>query len=275
MAELKAGRVGTPSSSLDLDEEAQRNVVQQVFDLWITPEIARRKTEGRWADGTALVGAQVFLPSPLDGEVPTVLLNQEVRAIAKVKFKDAAHLKPGDPVRANDIKEIGSIRRLPEDHPNAGMITILSLNDKWHMVFDLRRDAHRAKRILDAAQDFALSARDSDRCDRRGPAFDNLYSAAELSAKAQLLLFAFYPYNNPKDHGAIYGRHKKWVQMGNLPSSHSQAFDKLRRARSNARYLDGYQPLPGFDLLFWAVAEMIATGRGQLPEFNDETEEVR
>ncbi len=264
---------GDEAGILPLDgesEEIELNPVQQAFEIWIQPEVERRINSGTWERGTAIIAAQVFLPSPLDGEEPMVRLNGEVQASVKVKFKPKVSIKVGDPVNARDIQEIGPVSRLAQDDANAGLITLLLLENSWHMSFDFRRDVPRASAILDRAQEFTLSASDSHDLGRDGVSYDNLFSAAELAAKAQLLLYMFFPYKHPNDHGAIFGRYRTWSSSGNVPHQHINALKALRRVRPRARYLQGDSPYPEFDELYWTVADMIARTREYAGSVNQE-----
>jgi hypothetical protein len=249
----------------DPDEETQVRAIQQAFDLWITPEIERRKAAGTWPNGTALTGAQILLPSPLDNKPIEIRLNQEVRMLAQIEFAAPATVRPDDPVYEQDIAMIHEIARLPDEDPNAGMLAFILVNGSWHLFFDFRRDARRASKLLDLADEFAHASEESFSSGWLGPAYDNLFSAAELAARAQLLLFSFFPYGNRKDHGAIRSKYQQWTRLGNMPLKTGKALKQLAKARLRARYLEHEEAYPDFNEVHLAVQELVQRTKEQIP----------
>jgi hypothetical protein len=72
------------------------------------------------------------------------------------------------------------------------------------------------------------------------PLVDNLLSAAELMAKAALImhdreLFASKPHLR---HKMIGVRFKKWAELGNADPDDASLLDGLKALRPSARYLD-------------------------------------
>ena len=63
----------------DIDSEVGGKVVQNFFDVWINPEIARRRAQGNLPEGFVLRGAQVIFN--MDAAPTQVRLNEQVRGI--------------------------------------------------------------------------------------------------------------------------------------------------------------------------------------------------
>src|SRR5258708_4270399 len=103
-----------------MDEQTKEMVVRQALDLWINPEIERRREAGTLPEGFALSGAQVIFGAG-DGP-PEVRLNEEVKAAFLVKAK--REVTEGEELTADDIASYEDIL-LTEDDPNAGHLTIV------------------------------------------------------------------------------------------------------------------------------------------------------
>jgi hypothetical protein len=168
-----------------LDEEGQQHFLQQVFTLWITPEIERRTGEGTLPPNFQLLAAQIVLWP--DGRPLEVRLNGEIRCSFIVE--------PGsDLISADKIIGLHDINRVTEIHPlieeaDAGHVTILSLPDSWLMKFDFTYNSARLAQTARAAEEFLLTAHTSADQNRYRPFVDNLFSSVELMAKTLLLSF--------------------------------------------------------------------------------------
>jgi hypothetical protein len=67
-----------------VDEEFSQNLMQQVHELWINPEIERRREAGRLPDDFALTSVQVIMN--LDADAPEVRFNEEVKVLAEAEW---------------------------------------------------------------------------------------------------------------------------------------------------------------------------------------------
>jgi len=63
------------------DEEFGQDLMQQVLEIWINPEIERRREAGRLPDDFALTRAQVIMN--LDANAHEVRFNKEIKAVAQ------------------------------------------------------------------------------------------------------------------------------------------------------------------------------------------------
>jgi len=250
---------------VDAVEEADR-LFRQALDLWVNPEIEERRSRRLIDDGFALHSAQVIFPSPLDARANYVRLNDEVKAVARVKINRPTSV--GDHIRESDIEDFEAVRLPENDEPNAGHLTMVRISQKWFIGFDFRRDKKRACEHITRADEFLRAARLSFRQGLVGPGLDALHSAAELAAKAELLLFMAYLPARPrdlKDHGFLRGRYGRWTGLGNAPKPANSALKQLSQLRRRARYLEGGHHLKRGQLLK-SVSAMIGRVRKQLDE---------
>jgi hypothetical protein len=228
------------------------------MDLWVVPEIERRRASGVINGEFVLSQVQVVFPSPLDDRHNVVRLNDEVKAQARVKVN--REVAQGELVYESDVAEMDIILMADEDEPNSGHLTMIRIGQSWHIGFDFRRDKKRSQDYLQRAQEFLTAARLCFRRRLTAAGVDNLYSAAELAAKAELLLFIAYLPGNArtlKDHGFVRGRYGRWTGLGNAPKDANSALTKLSGLRPKARYVEGELETVETGRLLRAVGKMI------------------
>jgi HEPN domain-containing protein len=209
-------------------------LLQQAFELWIEPEIERRRQAGRLPDGFKLHAAQVIFDMELDA--PEVRLNDEVKAALQIRVDRA--IEPGEPVRWADVTELVDLQLTDQD-PNAGHLTVLSRPDGWWITFDFRYNATRIAETLQAATEFLASARSALDKGHTRPFVDTLFSATELLAKSILLVVPDKRLVTSRRHGFISARYNIWGgKLGNVPRPFVELLNDLERMRGSARYLD-------------------------------------
>lgn len=214
-----------------------QTIFDQAFELWIWPEVERRQGAGTLPDPVPLNAAQVIFPSPREKRPPYVRLNDEV--VVEFRYEADRPIQKGELISIENAGAIHGARLAEGDEPNAGHLTMMNVRGEWFIGFDFKRDKQHAQMLTRRAREFHAAA---SLCFAKGlpaPGLENLFHAAELAAKAELLVFCFYPYNSPKDHGAIVGRYATWVKYGNAPMGGNAALSKLKRLRPSASYAEG------------------------------------
>src|SRR5690349_13255934 len=87
--------------SPSLPPEATQRLLDQVFAIWINPEIERRRAEGLLGDGWGLIAAQIIFNVGGQNEVR---LNEQVQIVLQVRSTRA--IDEGEPIRGEDFSEI-------------------------------------------------------------------------------------------------------------------------------------------------------------------------
>ena len=116
-----------------------------------------------------------------------VRLNEEIQAIGEMKLKEGVTKLKGEPVYLSEIEEMPSIRLLDSEEPNCGHFTLLLLGDRWYGNFEFRYNKGKAAELLRAADESLATASHGWSEGHRRAAIDNLFSAAELAAKAYVI----------------------------------------------------------------------------------------
>ena len=84
-------------------KEFSRRVIQNIMDIFISSEVKRRQDAGNLPKPLDLRAAQVIMFP--DERKPLVRINEEVEAIAKIKYKSGISKKKGDVVYESDMEE--------------------------------------------------------------------------------------------------------------------------------------------------------------------------
>jgi len=116
---------------------------------------------------------------------------------------------------------------------------LLLIGDRWYGSFDFRYNRGKAAELLSAAEEFFQSGSAALAAGRRRPAIDNLYSAAELAAKAFVISMPLPGESDSTSHGQVQKRFNMFSRHGNIETEQRKAFNALSDARATARYLRG------------------------------------
>jgi HEPN domain-containing protein len=216
-------------------DEIAKNASKHFMDIFITPEVMRRQDAGELPRPLDLRAAQIiFYP---DGKKPTVRINSEVKVLAKMKLKPGIEKDYGDAVYANELDGLEELMLTNEDDPDSGHVTMLKFNGSWIMAFDFIYNKALAKKTIKTAKEFIEAAEFSFSHQSWSAFADNLFSAAELLAKATLLAAWSDPeFREKTNHPAIHSRYNRFAHLGNINPVHALTFNKLSKMRYPARY---------------------------------------
>lgn len=213
-----------------LDEEAKNRLFQQVMDLWVLPEIEKRKKYGTIKDNFLLRRFQIVFSH--DRPFPKARLNEEIKAVAIAKIN--RDVKAGEALYERDIDNVEDIK-LTEDDPNSGHITFLLFKGSWYISFDFRYNRTRVKDRLNAAKEFLESSRVNFDASRFRPFFEASFACAELLTES--LLIQFIRFDTLGDHKKRLENLSKWAELGNVKKEYPVLLKKLWRLRDSARYM--------------------------------------
>jgi uncharacterized protein (UPF0332 family) len=246
-------------------EKWSQTLFQQFLDLFILPEIIRRKETGKLEDPFNLRGAQIIFFA--DGKKPEIRINSEIRAVASVKLKKGISKNKNDPILENEIEGLDKIKLTEEEDPDCGHATLIKIGNSWIITFDFRYNKGLAQKHINTAKQFYDSAGFAFNRKNWSSCLDNLFSAAELASKAVLLLMPDPEFRKKVTHRGIQQRYNEFAYLGNVEPKYREALNKLSGLRARARYLRGDFQLSEEEIriLLGNVKKMIddATGRIQ------------
>ena len=108
---------------------------------------------------------------------------------------------------------------------------------KWLLTFDFKYNKDLARKHLSLAIAFFKSAELALNNKLLAPFIDNLYSAAELLAKSELLLHPDKKILKKATHKSIQQKYINYVKIGIVYPRHCTVLNKLSGLRISARYL--------------------------------------
>lgn len=234
------GRIVGEEIKMENQEQSNEfgnRVFQQFMDLYINPEVMRRQEAGELPKPLDLRAAQIIF-SP-DDRRPNVRINEEVRAISKVKFKPGITKKPGDPIYENEIDGLEEINLTDKDAPDCGHAILIKIGGRWTVAFDFRYNRGLSREHLKTANEFYEAAEYSFTKKNWSAFIDSLFNCAELSAKVVLLTSPVPDFTKKAKHKMIQLRYNQFADLGNVDESHRSTLNKLSGWRVNARYLKG------------------------------------
>jgi uncharacterized protein (UPF0332 family) len=207
-----------------IDLTTKQKVFRQAIDMFVIPEIDRRKKIGKIPQNFILEKAQIIFS--LRSGRNYVRLNNEVKAI----------IKRGDAVYEKDVDQIESVN-LREKDSDYGHITLLLFRGSWIVAFDFRYNKKISQEHIKASTEFYESAKENLVEKRLRPFFENAFASAELSAKSILLSIPNKEILEGKNHRDRISTFKKWADLGNVKIEFSTTLSKLNSLRDSARYL--------------------------------------
>jgi len=235
-----------------------RRVLEQAFDLWINPELARRKASGVLPEDFALWGAQRIQPP--EGAV-TIRINDEIRGVASIKARRA--VEKGDGIVLGDLEGLEDFD-LPSDELDNGHWTVLWTGERWFTSFNFMTQRNRCLLLLDKADHFLAASRRAEAEGHAAVSVDTLFSACELASKAHLVSSHTLPMGT-KTHGPIHSGLNIGRRLGNIESAFVDIFNKMNRLRGPYRYDDQQsESMPIGVEDFDIVETVIATERERL-----------
>lgn len=217
---------------VNFDGETKQRIFQQAIDIFVSPEIERRKKANKLPANFMLEKAQIIFSSK-NGRNYT-RLNKEVKAIIKCKINKP--VKKGEAVYDKDIDEIESIN-LTNNDLNYGHITLIYFRGSWIVSFDFIYNKKEIKKHLDASKEFYESAKDNLAKSRLRPFYENAFASAELFTKSILLSLPIKESSKGSKHKSRTDFLKNWANLGNVNPEFSTTLSKLYSLRSSARYL--------------------------------------
>ena len=215
----------------ELSKEFNDNFFKHIAELYIDPEIKRRRDANLLPNDFVVYAVQVIMNHDAPNEVR---LNDEVSTHVVGRFSGS--VTDDEQVSVDDLESIDDIQLTDRD-PNAGHVTLLVHKGRWIGRFDFRYNATRTRGHMVAAREFLDSAQDAFQKTHLRSVVDNLFSATELMAKGVLLMHDDSMLSG-RSHGIVHSRFNHWGHLGNTDRRYTSLLNKLASLRGPSRYLD-------------------------------------
>lgn len=178
--------------------EFGEKVINQLFDLWVLPELRRR---GLPEDRISVRKAAVLLRKD---QQPEVLLNEDF--VMATKARMTRDVEAGEPITTADIADIEWL--VPEElDPDAAWLAYLTLPDgRAFLQFNFLYERGQARDVITSAAQFLKSADRAAADGNDGSATENAFAAAELSVMALMRVHVATGDERDKD-----GARRRWL----------------------------------------------------------------
>lgn len=210
--------------------------LKQTLDIFVLPEIKKRRETFILHNDFKLLQFQILFH--LTKNSPEIRLNDECKIVVEIDGEEYKKVM-NESNHSLDTKKIKKIRLDDSEDGNCGHICFFILGDSLLSTYDFRYNKKivvehlgRAKEFIDTAE-FALEK------ELFGAFVDNLYSASELIAKADLLLAPDKEILTSKSHKSIISKTNRNKNLSNLDSDFAQLLNDLSQLRNSGRYLNG------------------------------------
>lgn len=224
-----------PDAQADEQDTFERNVTQNLHDIFWAPEIQRRG--GAAVVGPFLAGLAVLPPD----EAPRVLLNDEVQIVAKARADSP--LPTNEPLTRNNLDHLDRLEPVGV-HPDHGWVLSALLPDgRMYSAFDFRRNRGSGKRLLALAEDYRATAEEALAAGRVGPCIECAFAAAELAVVAMMHLTPQTGRRKNSLHRARSDWLDNFTQLGNAPRHFHETVAALSQARGSSRYGEAGTPV--------------------------------
>ena len=143
----------------------------------------------------------------------------------------------GEAVYSQDVERFNSVALSSEDDPDCGHITAVRTGNTWTIAFDLHYNKALARKHLETARQFYETAEFSLKRENWTAFVDNLFSAAELAARASLLCVPDRQFRKKTSHQDIQFRYRRHVELGNAEQDDLNTLNELAGLRDRCRYV--------------------------------------
>ena len=224
------GAAATPDAQPD--QAFLQNAINNLFNLYFSPELERRVARGEIAIGFQIQIAQVVLNPKYP---PIVRFNDEVRLEALIQAP--RDLAKGDPVFLHEFGLVQSVE-LTREEMDCGHATIIVTPLGTQLFFNFRYGRDRAAQFTDAAEEFLETAADAIGKGRIKAALENLHTSAENVALAHLVVNS-RPEAHGGTHKAIRSGINLWARTRNINPEFVALYNWITRHREKVRYSPG------------------------------------
>jgi uncharacterized protein (UPF0332 family) len=223
-------------SAPELSQDFADNLFEQVFTIWVKPEVIRRVEAGTLQGKVGIWGAQVLFDPP---GPETVRLNDEINGEFRVRSGAAENVTVTHLNLHTIAGDVETFHLPLEDSPNAGHITVMLHQNGFFIAFELLYNAERITEHLIAAREYLDTARHALESRKVRPAVSNLYATVELLAKATLLRHPNPKLLSAKSHRYVAAEYNLYSYQGNADNKFAQLLNALADAQNPARYPSG------------------------------------
>jgi len=219
--------------------------LKQFLDIYIIPEIEKRKNEKIIGEDFELISFQILFS--LSKSVPEIRLNEECKIVANIKVKEGIIISKGEPIHWDDVESVISLKLEENDDGDCGHVSYIYLGNNLVSSFDFRYNKKTIKQRIEISRQFLDTAKFALDNGFYNVYVDNIFSATEIASQACLLILPDKNFLAKTNHKAIKSKLNWWSSLGNIDMKFSTVLNQLSVLRNNERYFNGETTLTNKD----------------------------
>jgi HEPN domain-containing protein len=212
-------------------------MIFNILDNYAYPEVMKRISNGKLSHEFKLYNFQLVMFA--DQTKNQVFLNDEVRFITNIQFRNDVKYRQNEGVKQGDIAKVLGLYSESRNDPNSAHIILFKCNDMWYCSFDLIYDRKRVENRFELAKSFLNASTYCLKSKLFGVFVDTLYSATELAIQSILLLHHHPVFSLNQTHDDTRELFSDHARLGNIDTKFADHYIKLDELRKQGRYLNG------------------------------------
>lgn len=218
-------------------KESKLVMIQNILDTFAYPEVMKRIEAGKIDSKFRIRYVQILMYS--DHKKNEILLNDEVRLILNITFKDKKSFNLNEIVTFDKIDKILGIYPSSKNHPNAAHIMLVNINRKWYFAANLVYNRKSVEEKFSVSHDYMKVVKNALEESNWNPLVDNLFTVTELSVQCILELHHHNKHSHTQTHPSTRKLFKAFCENRNAPIEFFNHYEQLVIERKKARYLRG------------------------------------
>jgi hypothetical protein len=165
-----------------------------------------------------------------------ILLNEEVKFMPNVKFKDSKIFKASEMVNFEDIEDILGLYADYTNDTNAGHIMLTKFRDRWYYASELIYELGFSRKLCEMAVSAVNTANENKKNKNWILFLDNLLHICMLSTQAIFILQYNKQFSLKQSHEKNIEYLKGCVNNSNIDPKYSELYKKVFRFRKNVKH---------------------------------------
>lgn len=214
-------------------EDDQTRLVADILDNHAYPEVMGCIANGSLTSDFRLHSVHLVMFRDINRN--KILLNEDVKFMPNVKYKNSKVFKEGENVNFEDIDDILGLYPDTTNDPNSGHIMLTKFKDRWYYACDLIYELELSKKLSERATTFIDTANENMKNKYWKLFLNNLLCICMLLTQAIFILQYNKYFSLRQTHKINIERLAEWANNGNINPTYSELYNKVFELRRNIK----------------------------------------
>lgn len=214
-------------------EDDQIRLIADILDNYAYPEVMNRIADGRLTSDFRLHSVHMIMFQ--DCKRNEILLNEDVKFMPHIKYKNSKVFKVGETVNFEDVDEILGLYPDSSNDPNSGHVMLMKFRERWCYACDLIYELKTCKELCETAVD-VINQADRNMKDTNWKYFlDNLLNVC--MSLTQVIRNMHYDklLSLKQSHSKNIVFLTEWANNGVINPIYSELYNKVFELRRNIK----------------------------------------